>query len=119
MRTILSVFAVLLVIALAAPAADVTGKWKAEMQTPQGTRESLFDFKADGDKLTGTVTGGRGGAVEITNGKISGDDIEFSVVRKFQDREFTQVYKGKVSGNEIKFNISMGERSFETVAKKI
>ncbi|HWQ56275.1 MAG TPA: hypothetical protein VN442_21490 [Bryobacteraceae bacterium] len=118
MKYILSVVAVLLVFAMAAPAADISGKWKAEMQTPNGTRESTFDFKVDGDKLTGTVTGARGSS-EITEGKISGDDISFVVVRKFQEREIKQQYKGKVSGDQIKFDVTMGERNFEMVAKKI
>lgn len=119
MKYILTVVAVLLVFAMAAPAADITGKWKAEFQTPNGTRESTFDFKVDGEKLTGTVTGARGGANEITEGKISGDDISFVVVRKFQEREMKQQYKGKVSGDQIKLDVTMGERNFEMVAKKI
>lgn len=120
MKYILSVFAVLLVFAMAAPAADVTGKWKAEVQTQNGTRESIFEFKVDGEKLTGTVTGGRGGPAEIMDGKISGDNISFVVVRKFQEREFKQQYKGVVSGSEIKFEVSMGDRpARQMVAKKI
>jgi hypothetical protein len=120
MKYLVSILAVLMVFAVAASAADVTGKWKAESQGPNGqTRTSEFDFKADGAKLTGTVAGGRGGAVEISEGKINGDEISFVVVRKFQEREFKANYKGKVSGNEIKFTVTMGERTFETTAKKI
>jgi len=42
-------------LAAALPAADVNGKWKGQMQT--GDRELTFDLKANGEKLTGTVTG--------------------------------------------------------------
>ncbi|HSW49509.1 MAG TPA: hypothetical protein VLH09_05005, partial [Bryobacteraceae bacterium] len=44
---------------------------------------------------------------EISEGKVSGDDISFVVVRKFQDMEMKSLYKGKVAGNEIKFTMTM------------
>lgn len=119
MKYIVTIVAVLLVLAVAAPAADVTGKWKAEMKGRDGNvRESVFDFKVDGSKLTGTVTGARGGAVEITDGAIEGDNLSFTVVRKFREREFQQQYKGVVKGDEIHFNVSFGEREFPVVAKR-
>ena len=100
-------------------AADVTGKWKASFNTPDGqTRESVFDFKVDGEKLTGSVSGPMG-ETPISDGKVSGDDISFSVTRSFNGNEFKMRYKGKVSGDEIKFTIEAGERSFEMTAKRV
>ncbi|MBY0504982.1 MAG: hypothetical protein K2X03_13805 [Bryobacteraceae bacterium] len=111
----------LLVLALAASAlfaADVTGKWVAKMQTPNGdTRDMVMKLKADGDKLTGTVGGMRGDA-EITDGKIAGDDVSWVVVRNFNGNEMRQEYKGKVSGAEMKLTVSFGERTMEMTAKK-
>src|SRR5690348_1137646 len=50
-------------------AADVTGKWTAQVPGRNGnTREVTMNFKADGDKLTGTMGGQRGDA-EISDGK--------------------------------------------------
>ena len=106
------------ILAVAAFAADVNGKWKASFQTPDGTtRESTFTFKAEGDKLTGS-TSGRGGETPISDGKVSGDSISFSVVRNFNGNEMKFTYKGKVSGDEIKLNVEAGERSFEMTAKR-
>ena len=63
-----------------ARAADVTGSWTAEMTTPDGNSFQLaFTFKQDGDKLTGTVQGPQGDAIEISNGKIDGNKISFDV----------------------------------------
>lgn len=119
MKYILSIVAVLLVLAVAAPAADVTGKWKGESKGRDGAvRETVLDLKADGAKLTGTVTGGRGGAAEISDGTVEGDTVSFVVVRKFQEREFRQQYKGVVKGDEIHFDVSMGERQYQMVAKR-
>jgi len=104
-------------LAVSALAGDVTGKWKATMATPNGSRETVMNLKADGAKLTGTVSG-RGGDTEITDGKSEGDTISFAVVRNFNGNEMKMLYKGKVSGAEIKFDVSMGDRNFEMVAKR-
>jgi hypothetical protein len=83
MKTLmLSAFAVL-AMALAVPvarAADVTGNWTAETTSPDGNSMQLaFAFKQDGDKLTGTVQGPQGDAIDITNGKVDGNKISFDV----------------------------------------
>jgi hypothetical protein len=83
-------------------AADVNGKWTAQVPGRGGqTREQTFTFKAEGEKLTGTVSGMQGDN-PISDGKISGDEISFTVKLNFQGNEVTLLYKGKVSGDEIK-----------------
>ncbi|MGE0128199.1 MAG: hypothetical protein AB7U82_08975 [Blastocatellales bacterium] len=84
-------------------AADLNGKWIAQVPGRGGqTRETTFNFKAEGDKLTGTVSG-RQGDNPITDGKIAGDDISFTVTASFGGNEVKLLYKGKVAGDEIKF----------------
>lgn len=99
--------AVLLVLLTSAPAADVTGKWVAQMEGgPMGPSEMTFNFKADGTTLTGTMTTSRGES-EISEGKINGDEISFVVVRRMGDREMKTQWKGKVSGDEIRLTREM------------
>jgi len=87
-------------------AADVNGKWTAQVPGRGGqTRETTFNFKAEGEKLTGTVSGMQGDN-PISDGKISGDDISFTLKLNFQGNEITFLYKGKVSGDEIKMTRS-------------
>jgi hypothetical protein len=100
-------FSSLLVLALtlvaAASAADVTGKWSAQVPGRNGeTREAVFNLKAAGGELTGTVTSPRGEQT-ISDGKVNGDDISFTVVVEFNGNSMKFLYKGKVSGDEIKF----------------
>lgn len=121
MRRLICLFAVLSLFASIAAAADVTGKWKAEMPGRDGnTREVTFTFKVDGDKLTGTMSSPRGER-EISQGKVSGDEISFVMVFSFNGNEMKINYKGKVSGNEIKFTSERegSDRSFEFTAKKV
>ena len=98
-------------------AGDVTGKWVASMETPNGTRETTFNFKADGAKLTGTVSG-RQGDSQIQDGKVDGDNISFSVVRNFNGNEMKALYKGTLAGAELKLKMEMGDRNSEMVAKR-
>ena len=104
----------LLLLSLMAAAADITGKWKAEFATPDGTaRVNTFVFKVEGTTLTGTVAGTQD-ETPIKNGKISGDDISFTAERPFG----TFTYTGKVSGGEIKFKVSFNDQTFEMTAKR-
>lgn len=88
-------------------AADVTGKWTAEMPgRGGGTMTMTMNLKAEGNTLTGTISGRRG-ETEISDGKMDGDNISFSVVREFNGNQFKQNYKGKVDGDTIHFTVTM------------
>ena len=103
-------FKVLLVGCVAAAAmfaADVTGKWTAEMQGRGGnTMTVTMNLKADGNNLTGTVSG-RNGDTDISDGKVDGDNVSFKVVREFNGNKVTQNYKGKLNGDTIHFAVTM------------
>jgi hypothetical protein len=112
---------VLLVVFLTmAWAADVSGKWNAEYKSPDGqTRQSTFTFQVKDGTVTGTVASTRGES-QIEDGKISGEDISFTVIRNFGGNDMKFSYKGKISGDEIKFTVTVGEgdRTFDMVAKR-
>ena len=82
-------------------AAEVDGKWEAEIEGPQGSTAIVFDLKADGEMLTGTVGNDMMGAAEIQDGKISGDQIEFVQVMQRGNFQMRFNYSGKVSGDEM------------------
>lgn len=116
MRTRLGIAA--LTLTVAALAADVTGKWTAEIQGRDGqTRVQTFEFKQDGDKLTGTISSPMGQR-EISDGKVSGDTISFTVTFEAGGNQFKMNYTGQVVGNEIRFKVEGGPRSREFVAKR-
>jgi len=89
-------------------AADIDGKWTAQVEGRRGTRTETLMLKASASTLTGTIEGGRGGATEITNGMLDGDNVSFTVVREFRENKITQEYKGTISGNELKLTMSGG-----------
>ena len=70
-------------------------------------RTNTLVLKLDGDKLTGNVTspgrgGGPGTPTAITDGKVSGTNITFSVVRDFNGNSITTKYSGALADGSIK-----------------
>src|SRR5690348_10913074 len=62
---------------LAAPA-SVTGFWVLKIPTGDGNfRETFFDLKQDGDTVTGTLVGGRGG--QISEGTFKDGKLKFTI----------------------------------------
>ncbi len=83
--------------------ADITGKWMSEATGKGGPQ--TYDLKVDGSTLTGTIEGGRGGPMNITNGKVDGDKVMFEVVREFNGNSMTIKYSGTVSGSSMKLSM--------------
>lgn len=104
MRKLLTAALLFALTSVAALAADFNGKWTAEVPSRQGgTMTNTFNFKVDGDKLTGTMSS-QMGEVDLTNGKVEGDNISFDVVRSFNGNSITLSYAGKADGaDSIKF----------------
>ena len=57
---------------------EINGKWKGEMQTPNGPFELTYDFNVIGDSLAGTVSSPMG-QLPISNGKVDGKTFSFDV----------------------------------------
>ena len=99
-------------------AANVDGKWTAQVPGRQGnTQETTFTFKADGDKLSGNVSTPRGERA-IEDGKIDGDNISFSQTFERGGNSMKIMYKGKVSGDTIEFTRGAGDREQKFTAKR-
>ena len=110
----------LVVSALAAWGADVAGTWKATAEGPNGAMERTFEFKVDGNKLTGETTSSFLGKSTIADGKVDGDSITFTITVKLQDNDTKINYKGKVTGSQIKLTSEFGGgQQIEWTGKKV
>jgi hypothetical protein len=78
MRRVLLALVLTIGMAATAFAADVTGKWVGNVDTPNGPIELTYEFKADGEALTGTVASAMG-SLPLDKGKVAGDVITYSV----------------------------------------
>ena len=89
-------------------AADFNGKWTGEVQGRNGPQTITFDFHVDGTTLTGKITTMRGD-IDISNGKVDGDNISFDQVMNFNGNSFTMSYKGMAQADgTIKFTRTFG-----------
>ena len=112
MKSLLHACAAIL-IALAtsvtARAADVTGAWTAEMSMGDANSFQMqFTFKQDGTTLTGNVQGPQGDAIPISDGKVDGDKLSFTV----SFNGMTIKHEGVISGDEIKLTTKTDQGEF-------
>lgn len=99
-------------------AADIDGKWVGTV----GQSEIKFTFKAEGEKLTGTLdNAAQAGVTEIKDGKIKGGDVTFNVVRNLNNTETKVEWTGKLAGDELKLTRgAVGQNAAtEVVAKRV
>jgi len=118
--------ALVLSLAMAVPAfaADITGKWKAEFQGPDGnSRTNIFTFEVKGEAVTGTVTSSMAPEpAKIEEGTLKGDAIAFKVTRSMGGNEIKLSYAGTVKGDEMPLKVSADAGGqtfdFDIVAKR-
>ena len=109
------------VLAVVACAADITGNWKADLQTPQGTVQVNYSFKQAGEKLTGTWQTAQSPTIQITEGKVTGDKVSFVVQLGANGGGMTFAHEGKIAGDEIQLTMKpSGEfPGSDVVAKRV
>ena len=112
----------ILAIGTAVQAADATGTygWTQPGRNGGPDRKMTLKLKADGEKLTGTLTSPSrdGGTTDtaIADGKVKGEEVSFTVTREFNGNKMVQKYSGKVSADAIKGKIEF-ERNGETQSR--
>ena len=94
-----------------AVASDVTGKWKGNFA--EGG-DLVFDLKADGAALTGTMTGGDGKSYPVSKGELKDDKISFSVSTEYQGSPIVVLLKGTVTGTTIKITMQTEDGNWST-----
>lgn len=99
--------------------ADPSGTWTWIMPGRNGgpDRTNMLTLKVDGDKLTGNVSSpGRDGQNRestVEAGKVTGDEVSFTVTREFNGNKMTSKYSGKLTGDTLKGKIEF-DRNGET-----
>jgi hypothetical protein len=97
----------LLLFAVSAFAADVTGTWTAEVQTDAGSGTPTFVLKQTSEDLSGTYSGALGEA-KLT-GTVKGTDITWSFKANANGDDVTVTYKGTLDGNaKMKGTVEIG-----------
>lgn len=109
MKNILFTIALLFCYSITIPcvaqdnASKIDGKWKGTAKTGNGEIEISIHYKTEGNSLSGNVSSDNGN-FQIENGKINGDEFEYSYVWD----DFTVFHKGKITANgiQVKWKVS-------------
>jgi hypothetical protein len=108
----------ILLLAAGASAADITGNWKADLQTPQGMVQVSYTFKQEGEVLTGTWQAAQSPTVPISEGKVTGDKVVFTV-KVGPNGVMVFNHEGEIKGEEIQLTMKpSGEFPGSTVVAK-
>ena len=115
----LAVFVLALALtASAQKGASVAGSWDLTQPGRDGAPNTMMmTIMQDGNNLTGTIMGGRGGPVPL-KGTIDGNNIDFSVTRAGRNGDVTQEYKGTVSGDSMTGMVTVGQNNVQWTAKR-
>ena len=100
---------------------SIDGKWSTEFDSQIGKQTYSYEFKTDGEKLTGKAIGeSQFGKFEtpITEGKNTPERVSFVEMLKLPDREIRIEYSGKLVGDELKLTRKVGDIASEEIVAK-
>jgi hypothetical protein len=91
------------VVCLAA-SINMDGAWYGTLKVEDSQYPLQYNFKVEGDKLTGTAKGPTGD-LQITDGEVHGNDFTFAVSLQ----KLYLVHSGKIYPDSISLNIESGD----------
>jgi hypothetical protein len=117
-RKTLASAAALLLLPLAALAADISGAWTASFDSQVGVQTYTFTFKVEGTKLTGRAKSANGD-YEVVEGKVENNTVTFVENTDYQGQALRIAYTGTIaSADEIKFKRDVGGQGGEEFTAK-
>lgn len=121
LKTILAVTLVGLLLPFTTTAADISGQWRGEFDSPVGLQKYVYTFQVKDGKITGKAAsevGGQTRETELNDVKTTGDVLSFVEPLNFQGNELRIEYTGTLSDNEIKFTRKVGDFGTEEFTAK-
>jgi hypothetical protein len=117
----LAMLALMLASALPATAAELSGQWTAEFDSPIGMQKYVYEFTKSGDALTGKATYDHSmgkGTVDLKDVKVEGDKVSFAEPLKIEGNEITITYSGTLTGDELKLTRVVGDFGSEQLTAR-
>lgn len=96
-------FCLVLLAALALPAADIAGIWAGQGPSRRGEPEDVaFQFKMQGDALTGKMFGDEFD-LTIEEGSVTGDQVKFTITTTnyYSGNKTKFVYSGVIKAGQL------------------
>jgi hypothetical protein len=86
---------------------SVDGKWNVTVNSPMGAQKSELTLKSDGATLTGSGSGPGGASVNITDGKVDGNNV-FWKIAITSPMPMTLEFTGAVDGDNLNGSAKAG-----------
>jgi hypothetical protein len=104
-------------------AVDISGTWRYEFDLEGKKQKDTLRLNMSKDgKVTGTYSGVVEKPVEVTSGKVDGDEVSLELAVKYQGMPVKVKYSGKVKGDDILGKVvastGEGDMDFEWNAKR-
>lgn len=112
-KILTAAFAVAALGLAAFAAADLNGKWNAQLDFNGQTLPVTSVYKVDGEKLTGTVESPYG-VSDIQNGKFKNDSLHYSI--NVQNIEIP--VNGKFYGDSVGINMEVQGQLYHATLKR-
>lgn len=111
----LSALLVCSVLVCLAAGASLSGEWSGTLRTGDGNEYPLlYNFKVDGDKLTGTARGPHGD-LPITDGEVHGASFTFDVKLD----KLHLLHTGKFYPDSVSLNIESDDAQAHTTLVRV
>lgn len=92
---------------------DINGRWIGKMQGPEGDMELVFEFKVEGETLSGNVESPMG-EMPISNTTLNGDEFSFDV-----DAEGMVIsHQCKLQADSIVMTVGGFDSDFEMILRR-
>ncbi len=101
--------------------AGLAGKWTAEFDTQIGQQKYTYDFKQDGETLTGQATYDHAfgkGTVPLRSIRLDGDKVSFTETFSMEGNEIIIAYRGTLAGDELKLTRDVGDVATEQLTAR-
>jgi hypothetical protein len=113
--------AALALAVVAAPPAEVTGRWEGSIAAtrPDGTiaeDSALMILEQKGATITGTIGGNDGDQHPVVKGSVEGGKVTLQARHTTNDREY--LLELTIEGDEMKGTVTSGERKGTVTVKR-
>jgi enterochelin esterase-like enzyme len=99
-------------------AADVSGKWQAEFDSPVGKQKYVYTLQVSEGKLTGQAVGEFANEKHdtvISEGKIEGAKVSFVEMTEFGGNSIRIEYNGELAGDQLRLKRKVGDFGVEDI----
>jgi len=100
------------------PQVNVSGKWEISLESPMGSMQFTLELSQEGSSLSGKFIS-QFGTTEFTGGKVSGNEIFFTMSINFGGESLDLTFSAVVEGDTMRGNVQGQMGSMEFTGKRI